>query len=179
VRGRSRTIANLIIGHGANVNAFDYQGGSALCYALLANDHKRLSLLLLHGADVNAVSRDGMSTAASFVTSLRLTKAVELLFELGTNPNVLVRVVPDDVEGTSLHIAARFGHVDGICQHIEHGAEVNNRANNGWTPLHFAVRGADAVDFFYASAQIALRQRTMAGCPCISSRRCRKSSLCA
>ena len=39
-------------------------------------------------------------------------------------------------ECTPLHHAARFGHLDAVKWLLEHGANVNAIAYNGFTPLH-------------------------------------------
>jgi ankyrin repeat protein len=83
-RGGSRTIMEMILYHGTDVNAFD-DDGSALFYASESGDRKMLSLFLRHGADVNAISHDGTRTALSYATSFDSTEALECLFELGAS----------------------------------------------------------------------------------------------
>jgi len=45
----------------------------------------------------------------------------------------------DNARRTPLHIAARLGHVELVEWLLEHGAEVNVRAYNNFTPLHLAA----------------------------------------
>jgi ankyrin repeat protein len=143
VRGYSHAITALVLAHGAYVNASISRVGSALHCALRDGDSKILSLLLRHGADLHAISRVGwwttVYTATSFLHPIEHTSVVKLLFVLGADPNVRVQVW-DDAEGTSLHLAAREGHADGMSLHVERGVDVDTRASSGWTPLHIAVR---------------------------------------
>jgi hypothetical protein len=55
------------------------------------------------------------------------------------DPGLINKKSGDD-ECTPLHHAARFGHKDVVIWLIEHGAEVNAAAYNGFTPLHLAER---------------------------------------
>ena len=41
--------------------------------------------------------------------------------------------------GGSIHDAAESGNIKAVKQHLDAGADVSAKNENGWTPLHFAV----------------------------------------
>jgi 7,8-dihydropterin-6-yl-methyl-4-(beta-D-ribofuranosyl)aminobenzene 5'-phosphate synthase len=49
----------------------------------------------------------------------------------------------DNLQGTTLHLAAYFGHQKLIKLYIDKGIDVNARDNNGYTPLIWAISGKD------------------------------------
>ena len=81
-----------------------------------------------------------------------------------TDPDVL-----DARQDRPLHLAARFGHASVVAQLLAAGAEPDPRNANGRTPLHEAIRSADAVDDAAANAAaLALirgRADVSADCP--------------
>jgi uncharacterized protein len=66
---------------GANVNAGDKQGHTALAEAAYYGHVDVVKELLLHGADINALSGDG--TALDIAVSRKNTEAADLLKHLG------------------------------------------------------------------------------------------------
>jgi ankyrin repeat protein len=69
------------------------------------------------------------------------------------DPGLINKKSGDD-ECTPLHHAARFGHKDVVIWLIEHGAEVNAAAYNGFTPLHLAERKEIAEILIKAGAKL-------------------------
>jgi hypothetical protein len=80
------------------------------------------------------VASEPTPTAADFVL------IVKLLLEHRADPSLA-----DQQGGTALHCAAISRHAPLVTVLLEGGADVNARANNGQTPLMWAVRGADAM----------------------------------
>ena len=69
----------------------------------------------------------------------QVDKAIELI--RGGRVNIHAT---DRVGITALHVAARNGHDSVVSVLIEHGAEIDARANSGDTPLHHAAYGGSA-----------------------------------
>lgn len=78
-------IVELLISHGADVNAVDKSGWSALRYAVLNANVELIQYLLLHGADINAVDNGGWSLL-HYAASSGQTHIALLLLENGGNP---------------------------------------------------------------------------------------------
>ena len=73
-----------LLDEGANVNASEKQGHTALAEAAYYGHIDVVKELLLHGADINAVSDDG--TALDIAVSRKNTAAADLLKHLGGKP---------------------------------------------------------------------------------------------
>lgn len=82
-------VARVLISKGADVNAADFAGGSALLVATYYGHEAIAELLISAGADVNHVNSDG-ETPLDHATRMGLTRTIELLeqagAECGTHP---------------------------------------------------------------------------------------------
>ena len=157
-------VARALLKHGADIEARDDAGSSAL--ELVADDGRveLAQFLLEHGADVNSrdflgctplywASQAGqLAVAQKFLshgavvtaqcknnqTPLHIAKeeeVVRLLLEHGADPNAL------DVDNrTALHRVSELGHVGAARVLLEHGADVNARDVKNATPLHLAIK---------------------------------------
>jgi len=114
------------IDDGANVEAKDQKGQTALHYAAKAGQIAVAKLLIAHGADVNAGEGAPLQEAAYHSKEM-----VELLLAKGADINT--------GKWTSLHSALdaeRFGIVELL---VAKGADVNIKDGKGRTPLHIAA----------------------------------------
>ena len=158
------------IKNGVDVNKFDEKSGTLpLSWAIVRNDRQIFSLLLDHGADINAVDVDGVPPISMAATCDNMDIAKILIAK---KANIHVR---DKNELTPLHHAIFAGHIaiaellidngadpddrirdaalytslniavcennkDAILLLLSKGADVNARIYNNATPLHTAVR---------------------------------------
>ncbi|MDD5218439.1 MAG: ankyrin repeat domain-containing protein [Candidatus Omnitrophica bacterium] len=124
-------IVNQLIGAGADVNArMDDDGRSALFFVT----RPIAEVLVPAGADVNLKSNSGM-TAVQWLAYSNAHPEIEYLISQGADVNY-----QDSKDGKSaLHIAANWGYVDTAKVLLVHGADVNQKDKDGWTPLHWAV----------------------------------------
>lgn len=139
---------------------------------------KRMQLLLLAGADVNAVDDEGSSPLRAAIMSQN-TNAVKFLIENGADVSHLgkqgetpiftaVRNRNNDVRdlliaagarmdsvdkdgNTLLMVAAEAGNKAFVQKLLEHGIEVNVCNSNGETALHFAVSNPESLKLLLAN----------------------------
>jgi len=118
------------IAAGTDVNAKGGVIGGTPLYGAVAFGHKEIvELLIANGADVNAKSVDGI-TPLDLATTFRHRRAatIDLLRKHGG-------------KYSSILLAAEAGNVEAVKQHLDAGADVNEKDGTGMTPLDWAERG--------------------------------------
>jgi ankyrin repeat protein len=164
---RERAVVTTLLKGGADVNAAQIDGTTALHWAAHYDDAETAALLVKAGANVNAANRYGVPPLALACTNGNAA-VVRLLLDAGADANVtmkggetmlmmaaragsvdavkalLVRGAKHDLrEGhgqTALMWAAAEGHVPVMQALIEAGADMNASLDSGFTPFFFAVR---------------------------------------
>ena len=125
-------IVRPLIKLGANVNAADEDGKTALICASHEGHFEVVRLLIERGADVNIVSDEGW-TALICASHEGHVEVVRLLIERGADVNVV-----SDEGWTALIRASYRGHVKVVRLLIERGADVNVVSDEGWAALDIA-----------------------------------------
>lgn len=110
--------AEVLIRHGADVDAADSYGRTPLATAACNARVGLISLLIAHGADVNHKSRDGR-TALMSGSSVGRTDAASCLIDHGANVNAV-----DENGWTALIWAARDGSLPCVRLLLSRGASV-------------------------------------------------------
>ena len=129
-----------LIAAGANVNAKDQYGGTALMYAAIHDNAAAVDLLLNNHADINATTGDGV-TALELAAHYGDAQAARQLVTRGANVNLRA-----GDGSTALHQAARGGSLEIIRLLVEHGANLNAAEHEGFTPLQYAAaKGATPI----------------------------------
>jgi ankyrin repeat protein len=139
-----REAVRSLLREGADVNASQGDGMSALHWAAAAGDAEMAAMLVEAGANVRAVTRIGHYTPLHLACRGGNAAVVELLLEAGSEVNA--RTSPGGT--TPLHLAAASGSAEAVRLLLERGADVNAReAEWGQTPLVFAAaqNRADAI----------------------------------
>ncbi|HEY7790518.1 MAG TPA: ankyrin repeat domain-containing protein [Vicinamibacterales bacterium] len=130
-----RATVESLLGQGANVNATDGDGATALHYAAWRGDAALAETLLAHGANVHATTTLGGYTALDLAAQVGSGPIVALLIRHGANPNAATKTGT-----TPLMLAAGAGDVAGVEALLTAGADPNaTETEFGQTPLMFAV----------------------------------------
>lgn len=126
-RNRNGEIVQALLRHGAQVNARDFQGDTALDNVPTWGDVGLAKTLLDHGAKVNSQDKYGAAPLMSIGSSLNVAMT-RLLLERGANPNL------QDCGGeTALMHACFFGKRDIVRLLLNFSAEPNLRDHSGRT----------------------------------------------
>jgi ankyrin repeat protein len=149
MRGDRETLRTLLK-QGADVNAAQGDGMSALHWAAERGDAEMTEMLVYAGANVGAVTRIGQYTPLHLASRSGSEDAVKALLNAGADPSA--RTTNSGV--TALHLAAASGSAAVIKVLIERKADINAReAEWGQTPLMFAAseNRVDAVRLLLAA----------------------------
>jgi ankyrin repeat protein len=135
-RGDRQAVLSLL-NSGADVNAAQRDGATALHWAAYANDPETTALLLGAGAKVNVRNALDVSPLA-LAAQQGGAAAIEQLLAAGAGPNDPVNFVNDGE--TPLMHAARSGSVAAVKTLLKAGAAINAKENwNGQTALMWAA----------------------------------------
>ncbi len=142
-----------LLKQGADVNAPQGDGMTALHWAAVRGDSALTSMLLAAGANVRATTRLGAFTPLHLASQYGQAAVIAAL--IGAGADVAAKT---STGATALFLAARSGDPEGVSRLVASGAEVNAKeATYGQTPLMVAAgldraevvtlliaRGADA-----------------------------------
>ncbi|KAF4968276.1 hypothetical protein FZEAL_10414 [Fusarium zealandicum] len=136
-KGHERVL-RLLIGNGADTEAQDKAGITALHNASCRGDTKVARLLLESGADIEAQDKVG-KTALHYTSFRNNTKFVQLLLESGADLEA-----QNKVGMTALHYALFYGDAKFVRLLLESGADIEAQDKAGITALHQASYRGDA-----------------------------------
>lgn len=133
-------ITELLLRHGADVNARTRYGVTPLHWAALSGQADVAEVLIENGADVNARMNDLLLTPLHYTAKYGSADIAELLLKHGADADS-----KDDEKGmTPLHFASNYGHADVAEVLINYGADVNSEDDHGFTALHMAAEKGHA-----------------------------------
>ncbi|MBI4521568.1 MAG: ankyrin repeat domain-containing protein [Gemmatimonadetes bacterium] len=125
----------LLLRDGADVNAAQGDGMTALHWTAQRGDVEIGKMLIYAGANVSAVTRMGHYTPIHLAAKAGSAAVIEMLVEAGA----AVRT-PTASGATALHFAASTGDAQAVAALVDHGADVDVReSESGQTPLIFAA----------------------------------------
>jgi len=133
-----------ILGKGADVNAKDSNGYTALHHAAKKNDKKIIKELLDRRADINAKDLAG-KTALHYAVEMNDKKIIKELLDRGADVNA-----KDSNGYTAVHTAVYYGYREIVELLLEKGADVNVTDGFGRTPLQIAEsHGFEEIVLFF------------------------------
>lgn len=125
-----------LLREGADVNAPQGDGMTALHWAAERGDAELADVLLYAGARADAGTRIGHYTPLHLASRRAGATVVEMLLDAGSDPNASTT----NSGATPLHLAAATGDAAVVAVLVEAGADVNGREGAwGQTPLIFAA----------------------------------------
>jgi ankyrin repeat protein len=145
--GDIKTLLTLIEG-GVDINAFNSEGATALCSAILAKQIEVMKLLLDSGANIDLPNEDGMTPLACATNPLYYSRwkgchinnlenilmhMIDFLIKSGADPNKSGRVIVDVVSS---------GNLEALQLLINAGVDVNSQDILGTKVLTFAKQTA-------------------------------------
>lgn len=128
---RGYDIVKLLLQNGANANATDHLGRTAL--HMMDYDPEVIDLLLEHGADVSVRAKHGETV----LFGKKNVKVVRRLMTEGVNAKAV-----NKIGETALHVACERLYKPELIAVLADVSDVNAKNNLDQTPLHFLVRGA-------------------------------------
>ena len=123
-------VVQVLIDAGADIEAKDEEGRSAVFRASISGKCAVVKMLVEAGADVRVTDNKG-NTCLHFAARFGHTEIVRYLVDL---PEVDVNHA-DDVTSTALHCAARQKHPDVVKVLIDAGADIEAQDDDGYSPL--------------------------------------------
>ena len=130
--GRRLEVVQLLIEHGADLEARDKGGCTPLHLALLSMNVGLAQFLIELGADATAQNYYGL-TPLHLASQNRHLEVADFLIQHG------VDVLTQDMNGmNTLHWTTQSGSAEIACLLIENGVDTTAQDNAGWTPLCWA-----------------------------------------
>jgi ankyrin repeat protein len=123
-------IARILISAGASIQVKNTDFGMSPLFSVPA---EVAALFIAHGANVNEMAQKGMTPLSWAVYWDQLDK-IKLLIAKGADVNA-----QDDDGKTALHIAANWDKKDIVTFLLANGANINAKDKDCWTPLHWAA----------------------------------------
>jgi len=135
-------LVSLLAEDRARATSFSHDGWTPLHLTAFFAHPACAEVLLAHGADVHATSRNAMqNTPLHAGAAGRNIEIIVILLAHGSNANAR-----QHGGWTALHAAAQNGDVETVKLLIAHGADTQARADNNQTPLDLALtKGHQAV----------------------------------
>jgi len=128
----------MLLGRGANINAKNWCGITALHNAVKSKDMEVIELLVNQGADVNTRDSDSITPLHLALEQCR-AEIIKLLLSRDANVDAKGKD-----GGTYIHIAAERGYLQIVEHLLKRGAYVNSAYTStyqeGYTPLCLAVK---------------------------------------
>ena len=139
-------VVKLLLAHGADANAIDAKGYTALYRALASSSLDIMELLLKHGTDVNLRNKEDGGTILHEAAYIGWPEEVQFLIAHGAN------VHSRDFDGeTPLHRAALGRRMDVVSVLVNNGADIHAISKRNETPQTFLDEPNDTEPIFLSA----------------------------
>lgn len=138
MKQKAGAMVDRLLKGGMAIDAVDAEGRTALAYAALQGDLKRVSALLMAGADLRHADNSGV-TPLHLACQQGYGDVVDALLSSYHGPLTAVLAQGDARGSTPLHLAAAAGQGEVITRLNNRNADINARDGAGNTPLMVAV----------------------------------------
>lgn len=126
-------IVKLLVESGADIQAVT-EDGKTLCHLAVINSVSMTKYVLSLGLDINSMDIEGLSPLHYVVGYNENTEIVSLLIQSGADIHITT------MNGVNLlHSVAMNNAVAMVKYVLDLGFDINDKDNNGWTPLHCAM----------------------------------------
>lgn len=133
-------IVKLLVESGADIQAVT-EDGKTLCHLAVINSIPMTKYVLSLGLDINSMDIEGLSPLHYVVGYNENTEIVSLLIQSGADIHITT------MNGVNLlHSAAMNNAVAMVKYVLDLGFDINDKDNNGWTPLCYASRYSENVE---------------------------------
>ena len=131
-------IMHLLLDHGADGDACDNHGNTAIHFAASKSHFEAARMLIERGANINSQNKEGLTPLqhASQGMGERYLDIMRFLLDHGANVSAC-----DNSGNTALHFVVSEGHLEGARLLLGRGADVNSQNNEGLIPLQQASHG--------------------------------------
>jgi ankyrin repeat protein len=124
----------VLLDHGADIQAQDKNGRTALYVAAQSGSLEAIRVLLDHSTERQAQDKDGR-TALHMAAQSGSLEAIRVLLDRGAD------IQAQDKDGrTALHMAVQSGSFKAIQMLLDHSANIQAQDKNGRTALHVAAQ---------------------------------------
>jgi ankyrin repeat protein len=133
---RDTAAVRTLLRHGADVNAAQGDGMTALHWAAVHGDSAEARMLIVAGARLELTTRNGAYTPLHFASRSGSSAVLSVLLDAGADANAITT----SGGATPLHFAAAQGSTANIAALLMHGAQIDVR-DGAWeqTPLMWAA----------------------------------------
>lgn len=133
--GKADKVSEILKRDRESVKSWSGDGFSALHFAAFFNQPEIATLLIRHGADVSAASKNPMKVAPLHSAAAAHSGAiVRILVGNGAPPNAR-----QEGGWTALHEAAQIGDKEMVNTLLEHGSDPQAKSDSGKTPAEMAA----------------------------------------
>lgn len=129
------SISRILLDCGADPNAADEYGQTALHFAATKGKKDAATLLIERGARVDSKDHEGR-TPLHFAAAQGISRVLRLLIEKGADVQM-----KDKIGSMPLHFAAANGNDKSLLLLVEADADVNAKNGEGQSPLRLAAEG--------------------------------------
>lgn len=135
-------VVKLLVESGADIQAVT-EDGKTLCHLAVINSISMTKYVLSLGLDINSMDIEGLSPLHYVVGYNENTEIVSLLIQSGADIHMTTMNGINLLHSAAMNNASSVAMVKYV---LDLGFDINDKDNNGWTPLCYASRYSENVE---------------------------------